>query len=49
MNKRPTSITIIAWILIVTGGLALVTSTMSLYSPLVREIMSRSLLPLPLQ
>lgn len=49
MKKRPTSITVIAWILIVSSVLTAITSTMSLNNPMVKELMSRSLLPLPVQ
>lgn len=47
--KRPTSISVIAWILIVMSGINLLTSTMSLNNPMVREIMAKSLLPISLQ
>ena len=49
MGKRPTSITVIAWILIVTGGVSLITSSISLNSPMIKEIMSRSPIPIPVQ
>ena len=49
MGKRPTSLTVIAWILIVTGGLSVITCTMGLNNPTVKDIMSRSLLPLSVQ
>jgi hypothetical protein len=49
MMKRPTSVSVIAWILIVMSGISLVTSTMSLNNPLARELMAKSLLPIPLQ
>ncbi len=49
MKKRPTSITVIAWILIVTGGISLVTSTISLNNPMLKELMGRSPIPLPVQ
>lgn len=49
MKKRPTSITVIAWILIVSGVLTAISSTISLNNPMVKEILSRSLLPLQVQ
>ena len=47
--KRPTSVSVIAWILIVTAGISLLTSTVSLNNPMARELMAKSLLPVPLQ
>jgi len=47
--KRPTSISVIAWILIVMSGINLLTSTMNLNNPIVRELMEKSLLPISLQ
>lgn len=49
MKKRPTSISVIAWFLIVSGGISAITCTMALNNPMVKEIMSRSLLPLSVQ
>lgn len=47
--KRPTSVTVIAWFLIVTSLISLVSSYVSMDNPLVRELMSKSLLPLSVQ
>jgi len=51
--KRPTSVSVIAWILIVMSGISLVTSTFTLNNPIAREtateIMAKSLIPIPLQ
>jgi len=49
MKKRPTSITVIAWILIVMSGISLITSTISLNNPMAKELMSRSSIPIPIQ
>jgi hypothetical protein len=49
MKPRPTSITVIAWILIVTAAISLVTSTVSLNNPLVEELMAKSQIPVPAQ
>lgn len=49
MKKRPTSITVIAWILIVMSGISLITSTISLNNPMAKELMGRSLIPIPIQ
>lgn len=48
-NQRPTSITVVSWILIVTGGLTLITSTFSLMSPITQDIMSKSPIPISIQ
>ncbi len=42
MKTRPTSVTVISWILIVMGGISLVTSTVMLNNPMVEELMKRS-------
>jgi hypothetical protein len=47
--KRPTSITVIVWILIVTSGISVITSTVNLNNRMVEELMGKSLLPIPLQ
>ena len=47
--KRPTSVTIIAWILIVLSGLSLVTSTLTLNNPVAQDLMAQSPLPLSVQ
>lgn len=49
MGKRPTSITVIAWILIVVAGISLITTTFTLNNPTVEELMSRSVIPVQLQ
>jgi len=47
--KRPTSVSVIAWYLIVTSGITLVTFAMSFNNPMVRELMAKSPIPIPLQ
>ena len=47
--KRPTSVSVIAWILIVMAGISLISSTISLNNPTVKELMAKSPLPIPLQ
>jgi hypothetical protein len=53
MRTRPTSITVIAWILIVMGGLSLITTTLTINtvmdSPAARELISKSPIPVPVQ
>jgi len=49
MKTRPTSVTVIAWLLIITGGINLITTTVTLGNPNVTAIMSKSLLPIPVQ
>jgi MFS family permease len=45
MNKRPTSITVIAWILIILGGFSLIPATTSL----IKELMGPSLISPPIE
>ncbi|MYN15482.1 hypothetical protein GTP81_01815 [Rugamonas sp. FT107W] len=47
--KRPTSVTVIAWLLIASSLISLVSSYASMDNPQVRELMSKSLLPLSVQ
>ena len=47
--KRPTSVTVIAWFLIVTSLISLAYSYFTMSNPLVREVMSKGLLPLSVQ
>jgi hypothetical protein len=49
MKKRPTSVTVIAWILLVTSALSLLTSTMAINNPIAQELMAKSPNPVPLQ
>jgi hypothetical protein len=53
MRTRPTSITVIAWILILMGGISLVTTTLMIdtvtTNPAVRELLSKSPIPVPVQ
>jgi hypothetical protein len=59
MRTRPTSITVIAWILILLGGISLVATTLMISTgmidkvmidnPAVRELISKSPIPVPVQ
>ena len=51
MKERPTSVTVIAWFLIVMGVISIISSIISLFNPnpMVEEIMSRNPLPVPIQ
>ena len=49
MNNRPTSITVISWILIVMGGLSVISSALTINNPMVREMMSKSPVSLTIQ
>ena len=53
MRTRPTSITVIAWILILMGVISLVTTTLMINpvmnNPAIRELMSKSPVPVPVQ
>lgn len=49
MKKRPTSVTVIAWLLIISGGFTLIMTAMGIGNPLTIEIMSKSPLPIYVQ
>jgi hypothetical protein len=53
MRTRPTSITVVAWILILMGAISLVTTTLMINpvmtNPATRELLSKSPIPVPLQ
>ena len=49
MPPRPTSITIIGWLLVISGVITLITTTYSLGNPMVRELMAKSALPIHVQ
>jgi len=59
MRTRPTSITVVAWILILMGGISLITMTLvistgmvdkfTVDNPAARELISRSPIPIPVQ
>ena len=47
--KRPTSVTVIAWFLIVIALISLATSYKALDNPISQELMAKSLLPISVQ
>ena len=47
--QRPTSVTVIAWILIVVSGIALIINLVMLRNPAVTELMAKDPMPIPLQ
>jgi len=49
MNKRPTSITIVSWFLIVTGVISLVAPLITYGNPEVSKLMDLSSVPVPIQ
>jgi NAD/NADP transhydrogenase beta subunit len=49
MKKRPVSITVIAWILLVINALSLLGSLLTFNNPVTREQMAQSSVPVPLQ
>lgn len=49
MKNRPTSVTVIAWILIVLGSISLITTTVMIGNPTALALMKKSPLPIPLQ
>ena len=49
MNNRPTSVTVISWLLIVLGVLSLAVTTLLRNNPMVLETMSHSPIPVSIQ
>lgn len=49
MEKRPISVTVIAWFFIVGGAISLITTPASLSNTMVKELMAKSPLPLSIQ
>jgi hypothetical protein len=49
MNNRPTSITIISWILIIIGAIALISTPVMTNNPSARELMAKNPIPIPIQ
>ena len=49
MMKRPTSVSIIAWFLIATSLISVITSYTSLDNPVAQELMAKNLLPMSVQ
>lgn len=49
MTKRPTSISVISWILIVIGAVSLITTTAMINNPTVRDLMAKSSMPISVQ
>jgi formate-dependent nitrite reductase membrane component NrfD len=47
--KRPTSVSVIAWYLIVVSAISLVSIPISLNNPMARELMAMNPIPIPLQ
>lgn len=49
MKKRPTSLTVIAWILIVMGGVSIISTTVMVNNTMALDLMSKSPIPIPIQ
>lgn len=49
MQTRPTSVSVIAWYLIVIGGISLIMTTVMIGNPTMVEVMNKSPLPIPVQ
>ncbi len=49
MNKRPTSVTVIAWIILVISALSLLTTPFAINNPMAQELMAKSPVPVPVQ
>ncbi len=49
MKARPTSITVISWILIAMGAISLAANTAMINNPKVHELMGKNPIPIPVQ
>jgi hypothetical protein len=49
MNKRPTSITVIAWIMLISAAFSLLASIFTINNPRVQEMMAKNPIPTPVQ
>ena len=49
MKNRPTSVTVIAWVLIVMGGISLISTTVMINNPMAHDLMSKSPISIPVQ
>nr|WP_320016717.1 hypothetical protein [uncultured Desulfobacter sp.] len=49
MKKRPTSVTVISWILIIMGGISLITRAIMFNNAMALELMSKNPIPIPIQ
>ena len=49
MNPRPVSVTVIAWIIIVSSAISLVSTLFLINNPTAHELMAKSPLPVPMQ
>ena len=49
MKKRPVSVSIISWLLIVMGGISVISTTMMIHNPMMRDLLSKSAIPIPVQ
>lgn len=49
MKERPTSVSVISWILIVMSGISLVASLFMMNNPMAQEMMAKTPIPIPVQ
>ncbi len=49
MYTRPTSVAVIAWILIISGAIALIATTAMTNNQITRDLMQKSPIPIPIQ
>jgi len=49
MKKRPTSVTVVSWILIAVGAISVVTTTITVGNPAALDLMRKSPIPIPVQ
>jgi len=48
-KERPTSVSVIAWLLLVINAVSLITTTFTMNNPMVRELMAKNPIPVPVQ
>jgi hypothetical protein len=49
MNKRPVSVTVIAWIILVTSAFSLAAAAFTINNPMTQELMAKTPVPVPVQ
>lgn len=49
MNKRPITVTVVCWLLMISAVFSAISSTISLNNPMVKDMMAQSAIPLSVQ
>jgi len=47
--RRPTSVTVVCWFLVISGVLSVLSGMMTMNNPMARELMAKSPIPIPVQ